>query len=108
MPSARQLIYKDKRANPIGKIPDDVWEFPRVCGNFKERLGDHPCQMPASLLERIIKTSSNKNDIVLDPFGGTGTTAFVAKKLWRNYITMDISEKYCDLIRKRINGQIKN
>ncbi len=106
IPSARQLIYNDKRANPIGKIPDDVWEFSRICGNFKERLGNHPCQMPESLLERIIKTSSNENDIVLDPFGGTGTTASVAKKIERDYITMDISKNYCDLIKKRISGQI--
>jgi len=105
IPSARQMLYNDKRAHPKGKIPDDIWEYSRVCGTFKERLGDHPCQMPESLLERIIKTSSNIGDIVLDPFGGTGTTAFVAKKLKRNYITMDISKKYYDVIEKRLKGQ---
>ncbi len=102
VPSARQLIYNDKRANPKGKIPDDVWQFSRVCGTFKERCGDHPCQMPEALLERIIKTSSNKGDLVFDPFGGTGTTSAVAKKLDRKYITADISEKYFNLIRKRL------
>ncbi|MBI3600226.1 MAG: site-specific DNA-methyltransferase [Nitrospinae bacterium] len=107
IPSARQLIYNDRRANPQGKIPDDVWEFSRICGTFKERLADHPCQMPESLLERIIGASSNVNDIVLDPFGGTGTTVAVAKKLKRNYITMDISENYYDVIVKRLNGQIE-
>ncbi len=106
IPSARQLIYKDKRAHPKGKVPDDVWEFSRVCGTFKERLGDHPCQMPESLLERIISTSSNIGDIVLDPFGGTGTTAAVAKKLKRKYITMDISSRYSDVISKRLDGKI--
>ncbi|MFQ3573699.1 MAG: site-specific DNA-methyltransferase [Thermodesulfovibrionales bacterium] len=107
IPSARQLVYNDKRANPQGKIPDDVWEFSRVCGTFKERLGEHPCQMPESLLERIIKTSSEPGDIVLDPFGGTGTTAMVAKKLRRNYITMEISENYYEIIIKRLNDQIE-
>jgi site-specific DNA-methyltransferase (adenine-specific) len=107
IPSARQLIYNDKRAHPQGKVPDDVWEFSRVCGTFKERLGEHPCQMPESLLERIIKTSSDIGDIVLDPFGGTGTTAMVAKKLKRNYITMEISENYYEVIIKRLNGQIE-
>jgi site-specific DNA-methyltransferase (adenine-specific) len=107
IPSARQLIYNDKRANPQGKVPDDVWEFSRVCGTFKERLGEHPCQMPESLLERIIKTSSDVGDIILDPFGGTGTTATVAKKLKRNYITMEISENYYEVIIKRLNGQIE-
>lgn len=106
VPSARQLVYNDKRAHPKGKTPDDVWEFPRVCGTFKERIGDHPCQMPESLLERIILASSNENDIVLDPFGGTGTTAAVAKKLKRNYITMDISKSYYEVITQRLNGNI--
>ncbi|MEM5834184.1 MAG: hypothetical protein QXH68_02160, partial [Candidatus Aenigmatarchaeota archaeon] len=61
---ARQLVYKDKRANPLGRIPDDVWCFSRVCGTFKERIADHSCQMPETILERIIP-----GDIVLDPFG---------------------------------------
>ena len=103
IPSARQLIYNDKRANPKGKVPDDVWDFPRVCGTFKERLGDHPCQMPEALLERVIKVSSNEGDIVLDPFGGTGTTAYVSKLLNRNYITIEKSEEYFNLILKRLN-----
>jgi site-specific DNA-methyltransferase (adenine-specific) len=54
--------------------------FKSLC-TFKERIGDHPCQMPEALLERYILASSNENDVVLDPFGGTGTTAAVAKKL---------------------------
>ena len=103
IPSARQLVYNDRRANPKGKIPDDVWEFPRVCGTFKERIGNHPCQMPERLLERIIKASSNEEDLVLDPFGGTGTTAFVSKQLKRHYITMDISEIYFEVINSRLN-----
>jgi site-specific DNA-methyltransferase (adenine-specific) len=106
VPSARQLVYNDKRANPKGKLPDDVWQFSRVCGTFKERLGDHPCQIPESLLERIIKVSSNIGDIILDPFGGTGTTSAVAKRLKRHFITMDISEEYYNLILKRLNGKV--
>lgn len=106
IPSARQLIYNDKRANPLGKIPDDVWQFSRVCGTFKERIGKHPCQMPEDLLELIIRTSSNERDLVLDPFGGTGTTAAVAKKLKRNFITIEISKEYYNVILKRLEGRI--
>lgn len=106
IPSARQLIYKDKRAHPKGKIPDDVWEFSRVCGTFNERIGDHPCQMPESLLERIIKASSQEGDVVLDPFGGTGTTVVVAARLKRKFITIDISNKYVNVINKRLSGKI--
>jgi site-specific DNA-methyltransferase (adenine-specific) len=107
IPSARQLIYNDKRAHPNGKIPDDVWEFSRVCGTFRERVGDHPCQMPESLLERIIKASSKEDDIVLDPFAGTGTTAAVAKRLKRKYITIEHSQKYYNVVSKRLNGEIE-
>lgn len=106
VPSARQLIYKDKRANPLGKIPDDVWQFSRVCGTFKERIGQHPCQMPEDLLELIIKTSSKEGDLVLDPFGGTGTTVAVAKKLKRHFVTMEISKEYYNLILKRLDGKV--
>lgn len=107
VPSARQLIYKDKRANPIGKIPDDVWQFSRVCGTFKERIGNHPCQMPEDLLKLIIETSSDEGDLVLDPFGGTGTTATVTKKLKRNFLTIEISKEYHDIILKRLNGEVE-
>lgn len=108
IPSARQIKYSDRRANPKGKVPDDVWEFSRVCGTFKERIGDHPCQMPENLLERIIKTSSRVGDVVLDPFSGTGTTAAVAKKLKRKYITIETSENYYNITTKRLSGQSRD
>ena len=102
VPSDRQLIYNDRRANPEGKMPDDVWdEYPRICGTFKERL-DFPCQMPESLLARIIAVSSNPGDCVLDPFSGSGTTAAAAYQLIRNYVTLDISEKYVNNAQERL------
>lgn len=106
IPSQRQLKYNDKRANPKGKVPDDVWKYSRVCGTFKERIGNHPCQMPEDLLERIIKASSNKDDIILDPFGGTGTTSYVANTLGRKYITIELSEVYYKVIVERLNSKI--
>jgi len=103
VPSDRQLIYNDKRANPAGKMPDDVWNgYPRVCGTFKERTGWHPCQMPESLLKRIIAASSNPSDCVLDPFSGSGTTAAAAVQLGRNYIGVEISQIYVDNSNKRL------
>lgn len=100
--SDRQKKYRDKRANPAGKIPDDVWnEYARICGTFAERTG-HPCQMPESLLARIIRTSSHEGDWVLDPFCGSGVTATVAHKLGRLYTTMDLSEDYVKAAKKRI------
>jgi len=94
IPSARQTTYADKRANPKGKLPDDVWSFSRVCGTFKERVRWHPCQMPERLLERIIKVCSNPGDLIIDPFSGSGTTCVVAARLKRKYLGIDISEKY--------------
>ncbi len=89
-------------------IPDDVWKISRVCGSFKERILDadgtaHPCQMPLSVMTRIIKCSTEPGDIVFDPFCGTGTTAVAAKALDRRFITVDISEKYAGVAAQRIS-----
>ncbi len=103
VPSDRQLIYNDSRANPAGKIPDDVWnQYPRVCGTFKERTCWHPCQMPESLLKRIIRVSSNVGECVLDPFSGSGTTAAASLQLGRVYAGIDISEKYVEEAKGRL------
>jgi len=64
--------------------------------------------MPEELLELIIKTSSNAGDLVLDPFGGTGTTSAVAKKLNRNFITMETSKEYYNVILKRLDGNVSD
>jgi DNA modification methylase len=112
IPSARQLVYGDARANPTGRLPDDTWilrpqdlagnfsagedtwYFPRVAGTFKERAGFHGCQMPEQLLGRIIRMCSHENDVVLDPFSGSATTLAVAKKLGRRYLGFDLSPDY--------------
>ena len=118
--SARQLVYADLRANPSGRLPDntwitrpqdapeafrsnhDTWFYSRVAGTFKEREGFHGCQMPEQLLARIIRTSSNPYDLVLDPFGGSGTTLCVAKKLRRNWIGFELSSEYVKHIKQRM------
>ena len=120
VPSARELVYGDKRACPTGRLPDDTWilrpqdlpegfatdgdtwYFPRVCGTFKERSGWHGCQMPEQLLGRIIRASSHEDDVVLDPFGGSGTTLAVAKKLGRRFIGLELSEQYAKRIDDRL------
>ncbi len=102
IPSARQTTYADKRANPIGKLPDDVWSFSRVCGTFKERVRWHPCQMPERVLERTVEACSDPSDVVLDPFSGSGTTCVVAARLGRQYVGIDVSEEYVRRSGKRI------
>ena len=120
VPSARQLVYGDKRANPKGRLPDNtwilrpqdapdwfshngkVWYFPRVCGTFAERAGWHGCQMPEQLLGRIIRACSNEGELVLDPFSGSGTTPAVAKKLNRRFLAFEISKDYADQAQTRL------
>jgi site-specific DNA-methyltransferase (adenine-specific) len=120
--SARQTTYADARANPKGKLPDDVWflrpqEAPephfaadcdtwnvsRVCGTFKEREGWHGCQMPIGVLNRIVLASSNPGDVVLDPFNGSGTTVVAAALLGRKYVGIDQSAEYVGYARKRLD-----
>jgi len=62
----------------------------------------HPAMFPEQLVERVLKLFSFKDDLVLDPFNGTGTTTLVAKKLSRNYIGVDISEEYCKKAKERL------
>lgn len=106
VPSARQTTYADKRANPKGKIPDDVWSFSRVCGTFNERVKWHPCQMPEKVLERIVEVSSRPGDLVVDPFSGSGTTCVVAARLDRKYFGVDISKDYVREATRRIEDTL--
>ena len=66
----------------------------------------HPAMFPENLVERVLKLFSFKNDIVLDPFNGAGTTAVVAKKTGRRYLGIDISQEYCDTANKRLSDII--
>ena len=77
-----------------------VWEMAPA---KKSKVG-HPAPFPEELPYRCMKLFSYKNDLVLDPFVGSGTTAIVAKKLGRNYIGFDISPEYCKLANERINS----
>lgn len=83
------------------KVPGNVWEFSRVRYRMDE-YENHPTQKPIALLERIIKASSNEGDLVLDPFSGTFTTCFVAKKLGRNSIGIELQDEYVKIGLRRL------
>ncbi len=138
VPSARELVYGDKRADKDGRVPDDTWMiapvlppevptkdgfvlrpqdipdrfpptsdtwfFSRVAGTFNERRGWHGCQMPEQLLGRIIRACSNEGELVLDPFGGSGTTPAVAKKLGRRFVAFELSAEYAKNIEARLSN----
>lgn len=83
------------------KVPGNVWEFARVRYRMEE-YENHPTQKPIALLERIIKASSNADDLVMDPFSGTFTTCFVAKELGRNSIGIELQDEYVKIGLRRL------
>ncbi|HHT9136323.1 MAG TPA: DNA-methyltransferase [Candidatus Wunengus sp. YC60] len=92
------------RCNPFGKNPSDVWEFSKVTTganrSSKERT-DHPAQFPLQVVERIVRVSSNKLEIVLDPFAGSCSAGIAAVGLGRIFLGFEIIPEYCELAIKR-------
>ncbi|MBC7081122.1 MAG: site-specific DNA-methyltransferase [Thermoplasmatales archaeon] len=95
----------------IGKIGANVWVLPICWGD--ERLKDekgkklHSTQKPIELLKRVILTSTKEGDLVLDPVAGTGTTGYVAQALKRNFIMIEINQKYVKGIEERFRHPLK-
>lgn len=87
-----------------GVVVDDVWNLDKLNNSAKENVG-YATQKPEALLERIIKASSNEGDLVCDFFGGSGTTAAVAERLGRRWITCDIGKPASLVMRKRFIDQ---
>ena len=94
-----RVYYPDE-----GMIPNDVWEIPYENSMSKERV-NYATQKPIALLERIIKSSSKEGDLVCDFFGGSGTTASVAERLNRRWVTGDIGKPASLVMRKRFIDQ---
>lgn len=97
---------RGKMAKPVKnqKIKGNIWEY--VVGKKKEDQFSkgHPAPFPCDLARDHIISWTNKNDIVLDPMCGSGTSCVVAKELERKYIGIDISDEYCDLALKRLKN----
>ncbi|MBF7057221.1 site-specific DNA-methyltransferase [Weissella confusa] len=96
------------RVNPLGKNPSDVWQIPKVTSgknrSSKERV-DHPAQTPIELFKRIILAGSNPEDLVLDPFIGSGTAAVAAKNLDRYVVGFDVNADFLDIAINRIKNE---
>ena len=97
------------RVNPLGKNPSDVWQIPKVTtgeGMTGQRASPertaHPAQFPEAVIERIILSSSDPGDLVLDPFGGSGTTASVALSNDRPCVLFEILPEYVSIAARRI------
>lgn len=96
--------------HPLGKNPSDfwvsetdVWDIPNVKSKHVEKL-DHPCQFPLDLAARLILSLTRPDELVVDPFGGVGTTAAAAIHLGRRALTIDALPQYSELARKRIKA----
>ena len=96
-------VYAGYRPNPKGKHPEDWWTIQPIMPSSGERIG-YPTQKPLALLDRIIKASSNKGDLVLDPFCGCATTLVVADRLERQWVGIDLSSLAGELVLQRIRA----
>ncbi|MBI5971332.1 MAG: site-specific DNA-methyltransferase [Deltaproteobacteria bacterium] len=90
--------------HPFGPLVSDVWtDIHRIKHNkFRD---EHPCQLPIHLLERLILMSTDEQDIVLDPFMGTGTTALAARRLGRNYIGFELDKDYAEITSSKLSRE---
>ena len=84
-----------------GKQMRSIWSIPFTPPREKT-FGSHPTQKPVELLKRIIMSSSNEGDVILDPFNGSGTTGIAARMLRRHYVGIDSNKDYLDLTIQRI------
>lgn len=84
-------------------VSDDVWLNPK---SEKDRLG-HPTQKPIKLMRRMVLTSSNEGDVVLDPFMGSGTTGVACKETGREFIGFELDKRYFEIAKRRINEAIR-
>ncbi len=93
---------KSEKGNFRLTHPSNLWNDLTVPFWSMPENTDHPTQKPEKLLAKIILASTNENDLILDPFAGSGTTAIVAKKLNRKFVGIEMDEKYCLLTEKRL------
>lgn len=99
------------RCNTIGKNPSDVWDIAKVTSGTNrssvERTA-HPAQFPEDLIKRLVLGFTNKDDVILDPFIGSGTVGAVAVELSRRFIGFELNPKYCEIAKRRILSKIQD
>ncbi|MDP2925206.1 MAG: DNA methyltransferase [Nanoarchaeota archaeon] len=100
-PTDKRIKELVKNGSP-GRMPYDVFHF-NIVKNVSRDKTPHPCQIPKDLIKIFIKASSNPGHIILDPFGGSFTTAAAAKELDRKSISIEINPEYCKIGRDRLN-----
>jgi site-specific DNA-methyltransferase (adenine-specific) len=96
--SSNGISRQFEKANFQRGTLDDIWNIKRG----KKVVDSHAAVFPEELVKTIIDNFSNEGDLIYDPFMGTGTTAVVAKKLNRNFIGSELTEKYFEVINQRL------
>ena len=98
---------KKDMLHPFGPLVSDVWtDIHRIKHNTKR--DPHPCQLPIHLMDRLILMTTDENDIILDPFSGTGTTAISAKRLGRKYIGFELDKNYVEISKSKLEKTESN
>lgn len=99
------------KCNPLGKNPSDVWQITKVTSGKNRASPErtpHPAQFPMALVERMMKASSNKGDVILDPFMGSGSTAECALRNDRFVIGFELEDKYIGYAKARITNYLED
>lgn len=104
-PYAKSTLTDKRNQHKLkdGRALKDHWEIPYINNMNKEKT-QHPCQIPEEIIRRIIITTANPNDLIIDVFGGSGTTSKVANDLGYNSISYEIDNSYCEIIKNRIKS----
>jgi adenine-specific DNA-methyltransferase len=95
------------RVNTLGKNPSDVWEIAKVTTGFNrssEERTSHPCQFPTDLIDRLVLGFTNSDEIIFDPFVGSGTTFESCIKNGRFCVGFEIKPEYCEIAKNRIKN----
>jgi site-specific DNA-methyltransferase (adenine-specific)/modification methylase len=94
------------------KMMRDVWRLPVVQGAERLRADNgralHPTQKPEALVERCVAASSNPEDLVIDPFSGSGTTAVICARMGRNFIGFELEDTYIKASKARVRTAVRN
>lgn len=100
-----QGVRRDRwEPHPLGAKPRDVFDIPTLCNGMSEKT-EHPTQKPESLIETLVRASSNAGELVVDPFAGSGTTLVVAERLGRCWAGADADPRYVALARARLTSE---
>lgn len=104
----RWWVRYPERYNPKGKAPEEIWSYDiPTQGSWGDSYVRHFCPLPTELVARIIQLTTKKNDVVLDPFAGSGTVPTVSKLLDRSYVGFELNSEYVAMFQKHLSKELK-